>query len=98
MAEVGESVDVYLSRLGQPGRWAELDVRAYLNGAALPKDMAAEGVLYFLATLVGHAGLTHQLPAQAAKRMLQDIANLTRERNCREFATWTATRIHQLLC
>ena len=96
LAEVGESVDTYLSRLGRCGRWVELDVRAYLTFGSLPKDMAPEGVLYFLATLVGHAGLTHQLPAPSAKRMLQDIADLTRDRTCREFATWTASRIHQL--
>jgi hypothetical protein len=96
IAEVGESVDRYLARLGRPGRWVELDVRAYLRGGVLPGGMAPEGVLFFLAALVGHAGLTHQLPARAAKRMLQDIADLSRDGACREFATWTATRLHQL--
>jgi hypothetical protein len=88
----------WLAEVGVAGCWERIDVRALLEALSLSNPRERGELLLSLTALVGHAALTTQLDARAARAIVRDIAELTKgEPAIHVFAQHTVKQLQGML-
>jgi hypothetical protein len=86
-------VGQWLAEEGRPGRWDTVAPAELLRVLALPDGREADGFLHTLAGLVAHAALHEQIEADAARRILGEIAGLAESPPVARFAARMAEQL-----
>jgi hypothetical protein len=86
-------VGQWLADQGLPGRWDRLRPGEVLRGLDFLPAHERERFLFSLVGLLGHAAFNGLLQPSAAKRSIDEVAELTQEDVIRTFARTAATQL-----
>jgi len=90
-------VGQWLADQGLPGRWDKIRPAQVLRCIDFLPLAERERFLFSLSGLVGHAALSGQIPAKAAKRTLDEVGQLSHEEAVLSFARQAGQHVQALI-
>jgi hypothetical protein len=97
LVDTALSVGQWLADQGLPGRWDRVRPAEVLRCLDFLSPPERERFLFSLVGLVGHAALLARIPAEAAIRTLEEVAELAEAQVIRVFARTTSARLGALV-